>query len=77
MFAESTVKFWVKERKTFLCQKECKLEENEIFTITILKVEGNFSYAWEQAASNGVYEDHIRSWWDGWKSKIYNSIRGR
>lgn len=63
-------------KETVLCPKECKLEENEIFTITILKSQGNFSYAEEQAASKVVHEGNIRSWWKAWKSQICNDIRG-
>lgn len=48
------------KEKPLYTKRNLKLEKNEIFIITILKAQGNFTYVHEQAASKGVSKQHIR-----------------
>ena len=47
------------KEKPLYTKRNSKLEKNEIFIITILKVQGNFTYVREQAASKDISKQHI------------------
>lgn len=57
------------KEKPLYTKRNLKLEKNEIFIITILKAQGNFTYVHEQAASKGISKQHIRRWQRDWKEE--------
>lgn len=47
------------KEKPLYTKRNSKLEKNEILIITILKVQGNFTYVHEQAASKSLSKKHM------------------
>ena len=47
------------KEKPLYAKRNSKLEKNETFIITILKVQGNFTYVHEQAASKSLPKKHM------------------